>query len=293
MASDRPLIVAVGEVLWDLLPGGRQLGGAPANFAYHAAQLGADARIVSAVGQDDLGREILAQLVGLGLDVAHVSVEAGNPTGTVTVALAAGQPTYAIHQGVAWDFIPTTPAVLELASRADCVCFGTLAQRDDVSRDTIRTVLARTRPETVRIFDVNFRQHYYDRDVVDRSLRSVTALKINEDEVATLSKLLELAGSPFERFPDLRLVAVTRGARGSELRTREGRVSEHPGERAEPFVDAVGAGDAFTAALAIGLMRGLPLDRVNAIANRVAAYVCTRAGATPQMPPELVAELRG
>jgi fructokinase len=289
--SQKPLILALGEVLWDLLPSGKQLGGAPANFAYHAAQLGADARIVSAVGDDTLGREILARQRDLGLDASLIHVDPHYPTGTVTVSLAAGQPTYTIHEDVAWDFIPTTPTVLDLAARADCVCYGTLAQRSDVSRDTIRTMLARTRPDCLRIVDVNFRQHYYDRDLVDRSLRSATVLKINDDEFPRLTALLQLTGSPFAAYPDLRLIAVTRGARGSELLTRDGRTLDHPGHAAEPMVDAVGAGDAFTAALAIGLLAGLPLDRVHDNANRLAAFVCTRTGATPPIPPALLHDL--
>src|SRR4051794_14674604 len=141
--SRRPVILALGEVLWDLLPGGRQLGGAPANFAYHAAQLGADARIVSAVGDDELGREVLSRQRALGLDTSLIAIDPLHPTGTVTVSLEAGQPTYTIHEGVAWDFIPTMPQTLEMAARADCVCYGTLAQRSDASRRTIQAVLGR------------------------------------------------------------------------------------------------------------------------------------------------------
>ena len=287
----KPLILALGEVLWDLLPSGRQLGGAPANFAYHAAQLGADARIVSAVGNDDLGREILARQRDLGLDTSLIHVDPRRPTGTVTVSLDAGQPTYTIREDVAWDFVPTTPRVLDLAARADCVCYGTLAQRGDVSRETIRAVLAAARPDCLRILDVNFRQHYYDRDLVDRSLRFATVLKINDDELPRLTALLHPNRSPFEDYPDLRWVAVTRGDRGSELRARDGRVADHPGHDAGPVADTVGAGDAFTAALAMGLLAGLPLARINDNANRLAAFVCTQSGATPKIPPGLLAEL--
>ncbi|HYE21151.1 MAG TPA: PfkB family carbohydrate kinase, partial [Tepidisphaeraceae bacterium] len=151
----RPTVVAIGEILWDLLPGGKQLGGAPANFAFHAGQLGADAVSVSAVGDDADGREILARLHALGLTTDYIAVDPGHPTGTVTVSLdAAGVPSYTIHEGVAWDFVPETPGLLELAARADCVCFGSLAQRSPATRATIRSALAATRPDCVRVFDV-------------------------------------------------------------------------------------------------------------------------------------------
>lgn len=304
MTADRPLIVALGEVLWDLLPGGKQLGGAPANFAYHAAQLGADARIVSAVGDDALGREILDRLTGLGLDTSLVAVDPHHPTGTVGVSLEAGQPTYTIHEGVAWDFIPTTPELLEVVGRADCVCFGTLAQRSMVSRDTIWAALGRARRATTRLLDINFRQHYYERDIVGWSVSRADVLKLNDHELPILGELLSvpehdparqarslvdyLAGAPG-------VVAVTRGDRGSLLSVgREGEDDEeHPGYPVRPgmLADAVGAGDAFTAALAVGLLKGLPLARINDNANRLAAYVCTQPGATPAIPAELLREL--
>jgi fructokinase len=181
--------------------------------------------------------------------------------------------------------------VLDVAARADCVCFGTLAQRGEASRQTIRAVLGRTRPDAVRVFDINLRQHYFDREVVNESLRAATVLKINDEELPRLTELLGTGGSLFEHYPKLSLIALTRGGRGSELRTRQGAVFEHPGFRADPMVDAVGAGDSFTAALAVGLLRGWPLARVNDAANRLAAYVCTRAGATPVIPKELLAAM--
>jgi fructokinase len=287
----RPVILALGEVLWDLLPGGRQLGGAPANFAYHAAQLGADARIVSAVGDDELGREVLTRQRTLGLDTSLITVDPSHPTGTVTVSLEAGQPTYTIHEGVAWDFIPTMPQTLEMAARADCVCYGTLAQRNDASRRTIQAVLGRARAGAVRVYDINLRQHYFDREVVDQSLRAATVLKINDEEFPRLMALLGGGSSLFDGYPALTVVAQTRGGRGSELWTRDGESFEHLGFRANPLVDAVGAGDAFTAALAMGLLRGWPLARINDAANRLAAYVCTRAGATPEIPANLLTDM--
>jgi fructokinase len=287
----RPVILALGEILWDLLPSGKQLGGAPANFAYHAARLGADARVVSAVGDDALGREILARLRAQNLDTSLIRTDAVHPTGTVTVALdAAGRPSYTIHEGVAWDFLEATPTVLDLASRAACVCFGTLAQRGPTSRSAIGAILAATPPAALRILDINFRQHYYDREVVDASLGAATLLKINDDELPELLALLGTGGDDraiFDAYPRLTLIALTRGGRGSALIPRDGPRDEHAGHPAEPLVDTVGAGDAFTAALAVGLLAGRPLAQINDAANCLAAYVCTRAGATPVIPDAL------
>jgi fructokinase len=286
----RPIVLAVGEVLWDLLPGGKQLGGAPANFAYHAAQLGGDARIISAVGEDNLGREILHRLREQQLDTSLVAVDRLHPTGVVTVAVdMRGQPSYTIEEQVAWDFIPTTAPLLELAARADCVCFGTLAQRSPVSRATIRQVVAAVPDDAIRILDVNFRQHYYTPEIVRKSLAAASVLKINDEE---LPRLYELLGSPSALFDftNIRVIATTRGAAGSHLWSRDASVS-HPGHWAGPVVDTVGAGDAFAAALAIGLLNGLPLARINDNANRLAAHVCTHAGATPEIPPELLRTL--
>jgi len=291
------LILAIGEILWDMLPAGKQLGGAPANFAYHAAQLGADVRLVTAVGDDELGREIVDREHGLGLDTSFVAVDPAHSTGVVTVALEAGQPSYTIHENVAWDFIPQSPALLHLAGRADCVCFGTLAQRSPTSRATITAVLAHARPDAVRICDVNFRQHYFDAETVAASLAAASVVKLNDHELPRLMALVGASSSApsrlFERYPSLRLVALTRGAKGSLLVTRDGEVDDHPGLPASPLADTIGAGDAFTAALAVGLLRELPLDRINADANAIAAYLCTQTGATPPLPQNLVERIAG
>ncbi len=287
-----PAFVGVGEVLWDLLPSGRQLGGAPANFAYHAHALGAEGIAVSCVGDDDPGKEILDCLGSLSLDTEHIAIDGRHPTGTVSVEVDnAGVPSYRIQEDVAWDFIPESEAMSRLAGAADAVCFGSLAQRNPVSRATIRAFLRKTRPSALRIFDVNLRQDYYDREVIEASLRLANVLKLNEDELQLIAGLLALGGPTDElatdlsrRF-DLSLVALTKGPHGSVLYER-GRQSRHPGVSTE-VVDTVGAGDAFTAALTLGIWRGLQLDRLSQVANRVAAYVCTQAGATPTMPEEI------
>lgn len=291
--NEQPTIIGLGEVLWDLLPEGKQFGGAPANFAYHAKAMGADAHVVSAVGDDELGREILGRLDGLGVHRRLVAVDAEHPTGTVSVELDAhGKPDFTIHTGVAWDFIPDMPGLEELAARADAVCFGSLAQRSEVSRATIRRFLDATGNGCLRVFDINLRQHYFNAEVVAESLGHADVLKLNDDELPVVAELLSL---PSDEGPFLdavlpqhgfRLVALTKGAAGSVLRSRDGTFTV-PGTRVK-VADTVGAGDAFTAAVVMGLLAGRDLDAVNRHANDVAAYVCTQSGATPDLPEDLV-----
>jgi fructokinase len=292
--ADSPTIVGIGEVLWDMLPTGRQLGGAPANFAYHARALGANGVPVSRVGDDDLGREILRRLASLGLDTRYVSTDRAHPTGRVDVRLdSAGVPDYVIHQPVAWDFIPADAPSLELASRADAVCFGTLAQRSPVSRASIRAFLRATRPQCLRVFDINLRQSYFDRGLVRDQLGLADVLKLNDAELSVVARLLEIEADAATvvrrllRDYNLRVVALTRGPAGSALYTPD-RTSDHPGLPPPKIVDTVGAGDAFTAALVLGLLKGHDLDRINDFANRLASYVCSQPGATPEIPSEMV-----
>jgi fructokinase len=291
------VVVGVGEVLWDLLPAGKQLGGAPANFAYHAAALGARGVVVSRVGDDALGREVLERLQHLGLDTAHVTTDPRHPTGAVEVRLdAQGVAEYVIHERVAWDYIPVTPSLLDLAARADAVCYGTLAQRSTESRQTIRHFLAATRPDRcLKVFDINLRQQYYNAALVRDLLPLSHILKLNDEEVPVVARLLRVAGAGTDVLrqllrdhPNLRLVALTRGGRGSVLVTKHGEEHDHGGFSAD-VVDTVGAGDAFTAALVTGLLQpNRPrLAEINAFANRVAAFVCSQPGATPRMPPGL------
>jgi fructokinase len=292
-----PVVVGLGEILWDLLPGGKQLGGAPANFAYHAKAMGAEAYAVSCVGGDELGDEILQRLAALGLSDDYVAVEATLPTGTVSVALDAdGKPTYVIHEDVAWDFIAPRPELQGLAARTDCVCFGSLAQRSAVSRTTIRDFVTATRDDCLRIFDVNLRQHYFNIDTIAPGLSWATVLKLNDEELPVLAKLVSIEGTATEmlatfcRRYNLDLIALTSGGQGSLLFTLDAQ-SIQPGLPVD-VADTVGAGDAFTAALAMGLLAGLELDVIAANANRVATYVCSQAGATPPLPDELCAFLQ-
>ncbi len=296
--ENRPIVVGIGELLWDLLPDGRELGGAPANFAYHAQSLGAAASVVSGVGEDDPGREILERLNAKGLDLRYVAVTPKHPTGTVSIELAEnGKPNFTIHQNVAWDYIPSTPEQIELAGRAHAVCFGSLAQRSPVSRRTIRLFLEHTRrDECLRVFDVNLRQSYYSRDLLRESLEWCNVLKLNDEELPVVGDLLAVEGSESEMIEtilrefSLRAAAVTKGENGSSIYTPEGR-AEHGGFPVDRIADTVGAGDAYTASMVMGLLRGESWDTICANANRLAGYVCSQKGAMPMIPDGLVKKL--
>jgi len=296
-AVSQPLVVGIGEILWDLLPDGKQMGGAPANFAYHARALGAASVIVSAVGDDRSGREILEELGRRGLERSGIAVVSGAPTGTVTVALdAGGIPHYTIHEGVAWDVIPWTAGLGDLAARADAVCFGSLAQRSPVSRAVIGAFLDATRPDCLRVLDLNLRQSYFSRDIVVGLLGRATVLKLNDEELGTVSRMLALPGSESQALAGLleacplSLIALTKGPSGSRLFGR-GVDIIHPGHPVET-ADTVGAGDAFTAALVTGMMSHKGWDEIGERANRIAGYVCSRKGAWPELPAELASWTR-
>ena len=279
-------VIGIGEILWDILPSGRQLGGAPANFACHAHALGARSRVISRVGQDPPGEEILRRLQALGLPIADIQVDPSAPTGTVSVELSAdGQPRFTIHEDVAWDRLALEKTALAAVAEADAVSFGTLAQRREPARGTIQALLAAVRPGALRILDINLRQHYYSRDIIETSLRLANIVKFNDSELA---EMLGLRGTVRRQVEQLarrhaqRLVCLTRGSQGSLLYS-DGQWADDPGQ---PVVvkDTVGAGDAFTAALGMGMLAGKPLDAINRRANQVAHYVCSCEGATPPLP---------
>jgi len=287
------LVAGIGELLWDVLPEGKELGGAPGNFAWHVHALGLNAVVISRVGDDNGGREIEERLDRLGLCRDFVDVDPLHPTGWSTVSLdGSGTPSFHVHENVAWDFIRSTPALDRAAEECDAVNFGTLGQRSPVSRATVRSFLARTRPCAIRLFDLNLRPPHYTREVIETSLSHATAVKLNDAELAIVAEMLgfscqttEFLGQLADRHR-LRLIALTRGDRGSILYA-DGRVSIHPGFRTE-VVDTVGAGDAFAAALVAGMLKGNDIDRINDHANRVASYVCSKRGATPELPAELI-----
>ena len=285
-------ILAVGEVLWDLLPSGKQLGGAPANFTYQCRSLGADARLVTRVGDDPLGQEVLERFRTLGLPVEPVQVDPVFPTGTVDVNLAPdGQPRFTIREHVAWDRIEADGASLARAARADAVCFGSLSQRDEPSRSAIRKLVAAGRAGALRLFDVNLRPPFVDRDVIADSLTLANALKLNDQELPALAAMFGLPADVREAMRQLAsrfglsLVALTRGPHGGLL-LADGEWSDHPGLPVA-VSDTIGAGDAFTAALVVGRLAGRPLDEINRHANDVAAFVCSRPGGTPTLPDAL------
>jgi len=286
------LLVGIGELLWDIFPTGRELGGAPANFAYHASALGGDGLIVSCVGSDSLGDEILERLGTLSLSCKYVARDTGHPTGTVSVKVGAeGNPSFTIQENVAWDFIPKSQQLMELGKSINAVTFGTLAQRSEVSRATIRAFISQIPSGVLCICDINLRQKFYSREVIEWSLEACNVLKLSEEELPVLARLLSMEGDELQllcqlatRF-NLELIALTKGARGSLLYSQE-QVSAHEGYKTE-VVDTVGSGDAFTAALALGMLSGSDLGTINDYANRVASIVCTKRGATPPLPNDL------
>ena len=285
-------LIGLGEILWDLLPSGRQLGGAPANFAYHAQALGATGTIISRVGTDQNGADIRNRLSQLGLSTDLLQIDPDVPTGTVSVELEDdGQPRYIIHENVAWDQIAATEETLRAAASADAICFGTLAQRSEKSRASIHQILSQTKHNALRILDVNLRQRFYSPELIERSLRIANILKINDAELPVLAELLRFNGDVRSQLAEianrysLRLIALTRGAHGSLL-LANGRWSEHQGVPTS-VADTIGAGDSFTAAMTLGYLFGWDLDKINNQANRVAAFVASRPGGTPDPPPEL------
>jgi fructokinase len=286
--SKRHIVVGLGELLWDLLPAGKQLGGAPANFAYITSLLGDEGIPASRLGQDALGEEAILRLRELALPTAFIQEDADRPTGTVQVEVdAAGQPRFEISESVAWDFLEWTPQWQRLAQQADAVCFGSLAQRSERSRATIRKfVLAARQRDAVRVFDVNLRQEFFTRHVLAESMMLATLLKLNHEELPRIMRLFELEHHREEdsarcllSLHNLKLVCITRGNGGSLLISAD-ECSEHPGFQVK-VADTVGAGDAFTAALLHGYLRGTPLAQINETANRVGAWVASQSGATP------------
>jgi fructokinase len=282
-------VVGLGEALWDLLPAGPQLGGAPSNFACHAAALGARAMLVTRVGDDDLGREMTERLAHKGVSRETVQVDPARPTGTVTVAVdEQGVPHYTFAEDAAWEQLAATDVALQAVSAAHAVCFGTLGQRSVTSRRAIHQLLAATPADALRVFDVNLRLDFYSRELIEESMRLSTVLKLNAEELDVLTAIFSLRGDVPQRIGWLvrtfgfKVVVVTSGSSGSVL-YKEGRWSELAAQPVQ-VVDTVGAGDAFAAALTMGLLAGMSLAEVHTIAADVARHVCSQRGATPPLP---------
>lgn len=293
MPSQSLNVVSLGEILWDMFPSGPRFGGAPANLAHHAASLGANVAMVSGVGNDDLGDRALQNLRESAIETKYVAVNDHYPTGQVQVSLdEKGHASYQFNQNEAWDHIHWSPELKELAARSDAVCFGTLAQRSPESRQTIQSFVRAVPANALRVLDLNLRPPFYDDQVIEASLELANVLKLNDDELRLIAERffggddeLTQARGIMSRF-DLKLVAVTRGARGSLL-IRENTLSEEPAQRTT-VRDTVGAGDTYTAAMTVGLLKDLPLESVNRGASRMAEFVCSQPGATPRLPEELL-----
>ena len=288
---EKKVIVGIGELLWDVFPDRKAAGGAPANFACHAMQLGCHGYAVSAVGQDALGAELLAELQEKDLSLCVEQVP--YPTGTVQVTLdGAGVPQYEICEGVAWDNIPFTERLEQLARRTQVACFGSLAQRGEVSRATINAFLDALPEDAIKVFDINLRQHFYSRELIETSLRRADILKINDDELAVLARLYQWEYKTEEEMCSflregygLKMVVLTKGVCGSYVQA-DGVSSFLPTPHVA-VVDTVGAGDSFTAGFVAGLLHGMDVREAHRLAVDVSAYVCTCQGGMPALSVEL------
>jgi fructokinase len=301
------LILGIGELLWDIVPDGMRLGGAPANFAVMAARLGNHAAILSRIGRDDLGRQAIDRLNTIidpmPVETGFLQVDQLHETGRVTVSFADGEPHYTIHEPAAWDFLELSDAWVQLAARADAICFGSLAQRNQQARQTIQTLAAEASSTCIRVFDVNLRAPFYSAEILEESLELATVVKMNDAEAPLVLDLLDLtieeAPGPGEalsttvylraaaerllaEFPSLQMVAATRGSRGSLLVTRD-EWNEHPGFPVK-VADGIGAGDAFTAAMTHYMLRGADLATLNEAGNRWGGWMASQSGAMPALP---------
>lgn len=285
-------IIGLGEVLYDVLPQGAKLGGAPANFAYHASQFGFEAMAVSAVGNDVLGDQALKTFDENGLK--YIIPRVPYPTGTVNVTLdEAGVPTYTFTPNVAWDHIPFTPEMKAVAQDARAVCFGSLAQRSEASRTSIHQFLEATPADCVKIFDVNLRGNFYNKEILTEGVKRANILKINDEELVTIGRMFDYPGLDMEekcriimhRY-NLRMVVLTCGTNGSYVFAPDGTTSFKATPKVE-VADTVGAGDSFTGAFAAAILSGKTIQEAHELAVKVSAYVCTQKGAMPKLPEEL------
>ena len=294
--SQQNYIVGIGEALWDMLPEGRKIGGAPANFTYHVSQFGLDAVAVSAVGDDELGAEIRQTFEEKDLQTQLATVP--YPTGTVAVTLdAKGIPHYEICEGVAWDNIPFSAELETLARNTIAVCYGTLAQRNSVSRKTIESFIAAMPADGIKICDINLRGTFYNKEILESSMRACDILKINDEEIDEVSRLLG-AEFPTQRMAALNLMSryevdiliLTCGTNGSYIYSMDGTESFLPTPKVK-VADTVGAGDSFTGAFIAALLCGKDIKKAHALAVEVSAYVCTQNGAMPELPDEIIDKL--
>ena len=289
----KDFVVGMGEALWDILPEGKKIGGAPANFAYHVSQFGLPSCVVSAIGDDALGHEIIENFTSKGLN--QLIAEVPYPTGTVQVEIdQAGIPQYDIKENVAWDNIPYNEALQNLAKNTKAVCFGSLAQRNVVSRETINRFLDAMpkNDDNLVVFDVNLRQGFYNKDILTNSMERCNILKINDEELVVVSRMFGYPGIDLQdkcwillgKY-NLKMLILTCGVNGSYVFT-PGKVSFQPTPKVE-VEDTVGAGDSFTAAFIASILKGKSVEEAHATAVRTSAFVCTKKGAMPVLPPEI------
>ncbi len=303
--SNQPIIVAgIGEVLWDIVGEQETLGGAPVNFAFNAAQLGASAYAIAAVGDDERGNRAIKLLQNKSINVDYVQ-KTTQQTGYVLADTdSKGIATYQFPDNVAWDNLTVNSAICKLIKKLDVICFGSLAQRSQITRDTIYRYLTlasneqeknRERIKTLKVFDLNIRQNFYSKAIIKRSLQFANILKLNDDELVLMQHLFSLKGTQAEQLKqllnnyNLSLVALTCGGKGSVLVTDD-EISEHTGFPCQ-VVDTIGAGDAFTAAVVLGWLKGLSLAQINHQANYLASYVCQRTGAMNDIPKDVIGNL--
>ena len=285
-------IVGLGEALWDCLPEGKQLGGAPANFAFHAGQFGNETIAISALGEDALADETIAALEANKLN--YLMPRVPYPTGTVQVTLDnQGIPCYEIREGVAWDNIPYTPEMEEIAKSCKAVCWGSLAQRSIVTRTTIQKFLDATPADCVKIFDINLRQKFYSKEVIEESFKKCNILKINDEELVIIERMFNLGGLDLEKqchylidTYKLNILVLTCGTNGSYVFTAD-KKSFQPTPKVK-VADTVGAGDSFTGSFCAAVLKGKPIEEAHKLAVEVSAYICTQNGAMPILPESIL-----
>ncbi|MDD3721767.1 MAG: carbohydrate kinase [Lutibacter sp.] len=285
MKSKKFNIIGIGELLWDMLPNGKELGGAPANFAYHTNFFDANSTIISALGNDENGKEIYSLLNERNLKYSINTVN--YPTGWVSVKLNNGIPEYIIHENVAWDFISLKDEIIPVLQKADAICFGTLSQRSEVAFKTIHRAINLVPKMALKILDVNLRQSYYTKKILEESLKCANVVKLNDEERVVLSEMFRLSTAQDEACKqllnkfNLKLLALTKGIEGSVLYTSN-EISSYPTPKVA-VVDTIGAGDSFTASMVVGLLSGKPLKQIHKEASQHAAKVCMYKGATPKL----------
>lgn len=286
MKTKKTVVIGIGELLWDILPGGKRAGGAPINFVYHASCLGAEGYAVSAVGKDESGREVINELEQNGINYCIPEVD--YQTGYVPVTVKDGMPSYTITENVAWDYIPLTEQAVDLAKKADAICYGTLAQRSETSRKTINALIDKAPVGALKVFDINLRQHFYSKEIIEDSLAKASIFKMNDDELVILRELFRL---PADNDAACRLLLekrrlthliLTAGSQFSSVYSAD-MVSTIPTPKVR-VVDTVGAGDSFTGAFVYSLLAGKNLTEAHEQAVKTAAFVCTQAGAWTKYP---------